>query len=95
VISVGAQRVITCGDAFDSPIQVTHPLGKAIFDHDREQAAILRLKLVAELADPDTIGLGIHFAACPSAASTSTAACGPGSQSTPEPGTRAHTLTAR
>jgi glyoxylase-like metal-dependent hydrolase (beta-lactamase superfamily II) len=65
IISAGTQRVIAFGDAFHSPIQVAHPLWEGIFDHDRKQAARLRLKLAAELADPDTIGFGIHFADVP------------------------------
>jgi glyoxylase-like metal-dependent hydrolase (beta-lactamase superfamily II) len=65
VISAGGQRVIAFGDAFHSPIQNTHPLWENTFDHDREQAASLRRSLVTELAEPDTIGFGIHFADVP------------------------------
>ncbi|QUQ64838.1 MBL fold metallo-hydrolase [Kutzneria sp. CA-103260] len=65
VISAGGQRVIAFGDAFHSPVQISHPLWEVPADHDREQAASLRHSLVLELAEPDTIGFGIHFADVP------------------------------
>jgi glyoxylase-like metal-dependent hydrolase (beta-lactamase superfamily II) len=65
VISAGGKRVIAFGDAFHSPIQITHPLWENTFDHDRQQSTSLRGSLVLELAKPDTIGFGIHFADVP------------------------------
>jgi glyoxylase-like metal-dependent hydrolase (beta-lactamase superfamily II) len=62
VIHAGGRRVIAFGDVFHSPLQITHPLWESTFDHDRAQAARLRLKLVAELYEPDTIGYGNHLA---------------------------------
>ncbi|TCC36617.1 MBL fold metallo-hydrolase [Kribbella speibonae] len=65
VISAGGQRVIAFGDAFHSPIQISHPLWEVPADHNAEQAAALRHSLVLELAEPHTIGFGIHFADVP------------------------------
>lgn len=65
VISVGGQRVIAFGDAFHSPIQISHPLWEVPADHNVEQSTSLRRSLVFELAKPDTIGFGIHFADVP------------------------------
>jgi glyoxylase-like metal-dependent hydrolase (beta-lactamase superfamily II) len=62
VISANGQRVIAFGDAFHSPIQITHPVWEVAVDHDRHQSASLRRDLVKVLAQPDTIGFGIHFA---------------------------------
>ena len=65
VISAGGQKVIAFGDAFHSPIQITHPLWENTFDFDHQQSTSLRRGLVDELAQPDTIGFGIHFADVP------------------------------
>ncbi|MGW7073012.1 MBL fold metallo-hydrolase [Streptomyces sp. NPDC054855] len=62
VITSGGQRLIAFGDALHSPIQVAHPEWSTAFDHDPVRAADHRHQLVAELAEPDTIGFGIHFA---------------------------------
>lgn len=62
VISSGGQRLIAFGDALHSPIQIDHPEWSAVVDHDPVAAAEHRRRLVAELAEPDTIGFGIHFA---------------------------------
>ncbi|MEU6990724.1 MBL fold metallo-hydrolase [Streptomyces sp. NPDC046465] len=65
VISAGGQRVIAFGDALHSPVQVAHPEWSAAPDLDRDAAAEARRALVAELAEPGTIGFGIHFADVP------------------------------
>ncbi|MEV4754449.1 MBL fold metallo-hydrolase [Micromonospora sp. NPDC049559] len=62
VITGGGQRMIAFGDALHSPIQVDHPEWSCVYDHDRVRSADHRRQLVAELAEPDTIGFGIHFA---------------------------------
>lgn len=62
VISAGGQRVIAFGDAFHSPVQITHPEWEVMVDHDRAQSTSLRRTLLAKLAEPDTIGFGGHFA---------------------------------
>jgi hypothetical protein len=58
----GGQRLIAFGDALHSPIQVEHPEWSCVYDHDPVQAADHRRRLVAELAEPGTIGFGVHFA---------------------------------
>lgn len=62
VISGGGRRLIAFGDAVHSPIQIDHPEWSAAFDHDPARTAEHRRRLVAELAEPDTIGFGVHFA---------------------------------
>ncbi|SHG24467.1 MBL fold metallo-hydrolase [Streptoalloteichus hindustanus] len=65
VLTSGDRRLIAFGDLLHSPIQVAHPEWSAASDHDPAQAADHRRRLVAELAEPDTIGFGIHFADVP------------------------------
>ncbi|MEU1331064.1 MBL fold metallo-hydrolase [Streptomyces sp. NPDC005865] len=65
VISAGAKRVIAFGDVMHSPAQISHPQWSASPDLDGEAAAEARRALIAELAEPDTIGFGIHFADVP------------------------------
>ena len=48
-----------------SPVQITHPLWENTFDFDHQKSTSLRSSLLAELAKPDTIGYGIHFADVP------------------------------
>ncbi len=62
VITGGGRRLIAFGDAMHSPIQADHPEWSAAFDHDLARTADHRRRLVAELAEPDTIGFGVHFA---------------------------------
>ncbi|WP_412074840.1 MBL fold metallo-hydrolase [Streptomyces xanthophaeus] len=62
VITGGGRRLIAFGDAMHSPIQVDHPAWSSAFDHDRTRTADHRSRLVAELAEPGTIGFGVHFA---------------------------------
>ncbi|WP_395292622.1 MBL fold metallo-hydrolase [Kitasatospora hibisci] len=62
VITGGGRRLIAFGDAVHSPVQIDHPAWSAAFDHDRARTADHRRRLVAELAEPDTIGFGVHFA---------------------------------
>ncbi|MFB6519110.1 MBL fold metallo-hydrolase [Streptomyces sp. NPDC056401] len=62
VITGGGRRLIAFGDAVHSPIQIDHPDWSSTFDHDLARTAVHRRRLVAELAEPDTIGFGIHFA---------------------------------
>ncbi|WP_200886652.1 MBL fold metallo-hydrolase [Phaeacidiphilus oryzae] len=62
VITGGGRRLIAFGDAMHSPIQVDHPEWSAAADLDPERAARERRRLVAELAEPDTLGFGVHFA---------------------------------
>ncbi len=62
LITSGSQRLIAFGDALHSPIQVEHPDWSAAPDHDRTAAVQHRRRLIDLLAEPDTIGFGIHFA---------------------------------
>lgn len=62
VIEADDQRVIAFGDAFHSPVQIAHPLWDNTTDHDRELAKQTRMSLIRELAEPGTIGFGVHFA---------------------------------
>lgn len=62
VITGGGRRLIAFGDAMHSPIQVDHPEWSSGFDHDLIRTADHRRGLVAELAEPGTIGFGVHFA---------------------------------
>ncbi|MFG2298959.1 MBL fold metallo-hydrolase [Streptomyces sp. NPDC048603] len=62
VISGGGRRLIAFGDAVHSPIQIDHPDWSSGFDHDLTETAGHRRRLVAELAEPGTIGFGVHFA---------------------------------
>ena len=65
VIDAGGQRVIAFGDAFHSTLQITHPLWENTFDFNHQQSTSLRTSLIKELAEPGTIGFGIHFAGTP------------------------------
>ncbi|MEU3406893.1 MBL fold metallo-hydrolase [Streptomyces sp. NPDC006670] len=62
VITGGGRRLIAFGDAMHSPLQASHPSWSAGFDHDLPATAVHRHRLTAELAEPDTIGFGVHFA---------------------------------
>ncbi|WP_235079080.1 hypothetical protein [Amycolatopsis orientalis] len=62
VITDGGQRLITFGDAVHSPVQIENPGWSCGYNHDPVEAASHRRKLVAELAEPGTIGFGNHFA---------------------------------
>ncbi|MFZ3493660.1 MBL fold metallo-hydrolase [Streptomyces sp. 5.8] len=62
VITGGGRRLIAFGDAVHSPIQIDHPDWSSAFDHDLARTAVHRHRLVEELAEPDTIGFGVHFA---------------------------------
>ncbi|MEU6758146.1 MBL fold metallo-hydrolase [Streptomyces sp. NPDC046685] len=62
VITGGGRRLIAFGDAVHSPIQIDHPEWSSAFDHDPALTADRRGRLVAELAEPGTLGFGVHFA---------------------------------
>ncbi|MGI5324223.1 MBL fold metallo-hydrolase [Actinomadura nitritigenes] len=61
-IASGGRRLLAFGDALHSLVQVDHPELSAVVDHDAALSADVRRSLVAELAGPDTIGFGVHFA---------------------------------
>ncbi|MEV6795668.1 MBL fold metallo-hydrolase [Streptomyces sp. NPDC051320] len=62
VITADGQRLVAFGDALHSPIQIAHPEWSASVDDDPVRSADHRRRLVAELAQPHTIGFGIHLA---------------------------------
>ncbi|MFI8103891.1 MBL fold metallo-hydrolase [Streptomyces sp. NPDC086023] len=62
VIAGGGRRLIAFGDAAHSPLQIDHPEWSSAFDHDPARTAAHRRRLVAELAEPGTLGFGVHFA---------------------------------
>ncbi|QES47337.1 MBL fold metallo-hydrolase [Streptomyces venezuelae] len=62
VITGGGRRLIAFGDALHSPIQIDRPEWSSGFDHDLAATAEHRRRLVAELAEPGTIGFGVHLA---------------------------------
>ncbi|MER5728849.1 MBL fold metallo-hydrolase [Streptomyces sp. NPDC002138] len=62
VITGGGRRLIAFGDAVHAPIQFEHPEWSAGFDHDPATTAENRRRLAAELAQPGTIGFGVHLA---------------------------------
>ncbi|WP_227984442.1 MBL fold metallo-hydrolase [Nocardia spumae] len=62
VITGGGIRLIAFGDALHSPIQVARPEWSCVYDHDPARAVDQRRRLLAELAQPGTIGYGNHFA---------------------------------
>ncbi|GAA3045242.1 hypothetical protein GCM10020000_26130 [Streptomyces olivoverticillatus] len=57
-----AQRLIAFGDAMHSPVQADRPEWPAAVDHDPEEAAVFRRRLVEEMSEPNTLGFGAHFA---------------------------------
>ncbi|GAA2746468.1 MBL fold metallo-hydrolase [Kitasatospora cinereorecta] len=62
VITGGGRRLIAFGDAIHAPIQIDHPDWSSTFDHEPARTADHRRRLVAELAEPGTIGFGVHLA---------------------------------
>ncbi|MFJ8163099.1 MBL fold metallo-hydrolase [Streptomyces sp. NPDC096136] len=62
VVTGGGRRLIAFGDAMHSPIQASRPDWSSGFDHDLTATAGHRHRLVAELAEPHTLGFGVHFA---------------------------------
>lgn len=61
-IDTDAGRALITGDAVHSPLQFTYPAVSAeIADADSGEATRTRERLVADLADSDTLVLGTHF----------------------------------
>ncbi|MBO2446166.1 MBL fold metallo-hydrolase [Actinomadura barringtoniae] len=61
VIGEGETQLVAFGDALHSPAQVAHPEYGSTVDHDGEQSAAFRRKLVEELEATGAIGFGVHF----------------------------------
>lgn len=62
VITAGTHRIVVFGDLFLTSAQIAHPEWPLPFDHDPELTIAQRHRLLDELAKPDTIGVGAHFA---------------------------------
>ena len=62
VITSGAgQRLVAFGDAFHTPAQMTHPEWLSAADSDATGVQSARRRLLAELAEPNTVGFAFHF----------------------------------
>lgn len=62
VITSGDARVIVFGDIMHSPVQLAHPEWRAASDSDPDGAVRIRAALLDELTEPNTWGVGGHFA---------------------------------
>jgi len=62
-ITGGGRRLIAFGDALHSPAQIAHPQYSSGIDHDPQRSAEHRRALAELLAEPDTMGYGVHFGA--------------------------------
>ena len=62
VITAGTHRVVVFGDLFLTSAQVAHPDWPLTIDHDPQLTVAERHRLLEDLAKPDTIGVGAHFA---------------------------------
>jgi glyoxylase-like metal-dependent hydrolase (beta-lactamase superfamily II) len=61
ITSRAGQRLVVLGDAFHSTAQLTHPEWLSVADSDASGVLSARRRLLAELAEPDTLGFGFHF----------------------------------
>lgn len=62
LVSGSDRRLLVIGDAMHSSLQVAHPDWRSWPDVDPAAAEVSRRRLLAELAAPDLIGFGMHFA---------------------------------
>ena len=61
ITSRNGRRLVVLGDAFHSPAQLAHPDWLSAADSDAAGVESARRRLLAELAEPDTLGFGFHF----------------------------------
>ncbi|MGW4370336.1 MBL fold metallo-hydrolase [Nocardia takedensis] len=61
-IAGGGRRVIAFGDAFTTPVQISHPQLTSVGDDAPEQSRASARWLIGQLTRPDVLGFGIHFA---------------------------------
>ena len=61
ITSQTGQRLVVFGDAFHTPAQLAHPDWTSAADSDPAVALRARLRLLADLAAPHTLGFGFHF----------------------------------
>lgn len=61
IVTTEAGRLIMFGDAFHVPAQIQHPDWPSLPDVDTTAVLAARARLISELQQPDTIGVGCHF----------------------------------
>ncbi len=61
ITSQSGRRLVAFGDAFHAPAQLAHPEWLSIADTDAAGVTSARRRLLAELAEPQTMGFGFHF----------------------------------
>ncbi len=61
-VASGDTRLLIFADVFHSPVQVAHPEWALVGDSAPERSAAVRHAVLRKLADPRTLGFGIHFA---------------------------------
>ncbi|MFJ6465811.1 MBL fold metallo-hydrolase [Streptomyces sp. NPDC091387] len=61
-ITSGGRRLVVIGDAMHSAVQVEHPEWQVLVDSRQDMAVKTRLRIIDELARPDTLGFSGHFA---------------------------------
>jgi glyoxylase-like metal-dependent hydrolase (beta-lactamase superfamily II) len=61
ITSQSGRRLVAFGDAFHVPAQLAHPEWLSIADTDSAGVIKARRRLLAELAQPQTVGFGFHF----------------------------------
>jgi glyoxylase-like metal-dependent hydrolase (beta-lactamase superfamily II) len=61
VTSSAGRRLVVFGDAFHTPVQITHPDWVSVADSDTDDVIRARRRLLGELHRPDTLGFAFHF----------------------------------
>ncbi|MFG1930922.1 MBL fold metallo-hydrolase [Mycobacterium sp. NPDC048908] len=61
ITSTNGQRLVVFGDAFHIPAQLAHPEWMSVAEWDAAEVVTARRRLLAELAEPNTLGFGFHF----------------------------------
>ena len=61
ITSRAGRRLVVLGDAFHVPAQLAHPEWLSMADIDAPGVVTARRRLLAELAEPNTIGFAFHF----------------------------------
>lgn len=61
ITSRAGRRIVVLGDAFHVPAQLAHPEWLSMADTDAAGVVAARRRLLAELAEPNTIGFAFHF----------------------------------
>lgn len=65
ITATTGERLITFGDTFHTPAQLAQPHWFSAADTDTSALVTARLRLLDELAKPNTFGFGFHFGDCP------------------------------